>query len=112
MLLRREALELALYTFEYAAADSVVAFLPPATGADGKSVSWAIYFRRADFERALSQPLAATLPAHERLTPAALGRAESDAVERLTTPRAYATSFTAAQDGGAVLVLDPLARSQ
>ena len=113
VLLRREALELALYTFKYGGADTVVALLPPATLASGqKDVNWALYFRRSDFDDALSRPLSQTLPRHDQLTPTALTGREKQTVERLTTPHAYVTSFTQAPDGGVFLELVPLANAQ
>jgi hypothetical protein len=109
VLLRREALELALYTFKYGGADRVVALLPPATLASGqKDVNWAVYFRRSDFAAELSRPLTATLPRHTSVEPRSLSATESQTVERLTTPRSYVTSFTQAPDGGVFLELVPL----
>src|SRR5207248_6497915 len=60
-LLRREALELALYTFKYDHdLQSLVTFMPPALGAPQKGV---LFFRRQDLSVPLEHPLAATLPA-------------------------------------------------
>ena len=81
-LLRRESLELALYTFKYwPDIDAVVAILPPAT----KSKP-AVYFKRSNLEAELSKPLERTLPsrdAHHRLVD---DPAELAAVDRLTPP--------------------------
>ena len=63
-LLRREALELALYTFKYAPnVDSVVACLPPEGTTNG-----VIYLQRKNLTDELSKPLAATLPEHQVLS--------------------------------------------
>ena len=60
-LLRREALELALYTFKYLkGVDSVITFLPPPP--NQKPPSWSVYFRKPDFKQELKQPLRTTLP--------------------------------------------------
>lgn len=105
-LLRREALELALYTFEYdRGVDSVVALLPPPPK---KNVNWSLYFRRSDFRSELSKPLADTLPNDKKLTPTSLGSAERGTVERLTRPRWFTSQFQQLQNGDAILVLDPL----
>ena len=58
--LRREALELALYTFNYVAdIDGVVVLMPPVPGA---KPSHAVFFRPQDVEPSLHQPLVDTLP--------------------------------------------------
>jgi hypothetical protein len=58
--LRREALELALYTFNYVAdIDGVVVLMPPVPGA---KPSHAVFFRPQDVEPSLEHPLVDTLP--------------------------------------------------
>lgn len=107
-LLRREALELALYTFKYVqGVDSVITFLPPPP--NQKPPSWSVYFRKSEFKQELKRPLRATLPAVATPTPATLKPAESDTIERLTRPRWFKSEFQQLQDGSAVLVLDPIA---
>jgi hypothetical protein len=109
-LLRREALELALYTFKYIrGVDSVVAFLPPPPNL--KPPSWSVYFRKSDFKSELKRPLGDTLSEAQTPTPATLKPAESDTIERLTRPRWFKSEFQQLQDGSAVLVLDPLTTS-
>ncbi len=106
-LLRREALELALYTLKYVkGVDSVIAFLPPPPKSD---TNWSLYFRKGDVKDQLSAPLRQTLPAARSLTPG--DRIEADTVERLTRPRWFRSQFQQLQDGDAILVLDPLAAS-
>jgi hypothetical protein len=105
-LLRREALELALYTFKYNEdVDSVTVFLPPPPG--GESPATAVFLRRGDVAPELSKPLRRTL------SPGAppLGQipaAELQALNRITLPRLYQFEYTQAQDLSAVLVLDPV----
>jgi hypothetical protein len=105
-LLRREALELALYTFKYVdGIDSVTVFLPPPPG--GESPATAVFLRRGDVKPELSKPLRRTI------APGAppLGRipaAELQALNRITLPRLYQFEYTQAQDLSAVLVLDPV----
>ncbi len=68
LLLRRESLELALYTFRYVRdVDLVVVFLPPPPG---KDASQAMLYRAKDVKGELNRPLGATLPA-PRLGPTA-----------------------------------------
>ena len=58
--LRREALELALYTFNYVAdIDGVVVLMPPVPG---KKPSHAVFFRPQDVQPSLQNPLVDTLP--------------------------------------------------
>lgn len=109
-LLRREALELALYTFEYdGGVDSVIALLPPPP--KDSTVNWALFFRKSDFRQELSQPLSRTLPQplKGKLSPqSVVGNSDQQTVEKLTRPYWYTSQFQQLQDGNAVLVLDPL----
>jgi hypothetical protein len=108
LLLRREALELALYSFRYLSVDEAVVFLPPRKG---KDPTQALFFRRddRDLRNAVARPLDATLV---RETPSVSGVTRSpDAqlVNTITTSKLFTFSFTQAnQDARAFLVLDPL----
>jgi hypothetical protein len=108
LLLRREALELALYSFKYLGVDDAVVFLPPRKGQDPTQ---ALFFRRqeTDVLNAVQRPLDATLV---RETPSVAGVTRSpDAqlVNTITTPKLFKFSFTQAnQDTRAFLVLDPM----
>jgi hypothetical protein len=98
-LLRRESLELALYTFKYwPEIDAVVAVLPPAA----KS-SPAVYLRRSNFEAELSKPLERTLPSRDVITASSMGAAELATVERLT--RIFPSSFQETPSGRMLLLL-------
>ncbi len=109
LLLRREALELALYTFRYVDdVDQVVVLLPRASGANPDQ---AVLFRRGDVRSELARPLRATLSAR---TPSVAGMAASpDArvVDHVTMPALYRFSLTQAQDASVVLILGPLERA-
>lgn len=104
-LLRREALELALYSFHYVdGADSVLVLLPPR--ADGKAAT-AVFLEKGDVRPELGQPLDQTLTAP--LTPG-VGEIQPDeqrVVERTTRSRLYEYSYLQAQDGSPVMVLTP-----
>lgn len=124
LLLRREALELALYTFHYTNADNVVAFLPPATikpiatatatakpakPAKPQTVTEAIFLRRSDVDPQLAQPLSATLTRTTPLPTTVTSSPDANFVERVTTARLFDFSLTQAnQDNRAFLVLQPL----
>lgn len=100
-LLRRESLELALYTFKYwHGINSVVALLPPLNGTKP-----AVYLRRRAFEDVLSKPLDRTLPTHQRVTGESMSEAEQQRVDRLTADNLYASEFEILPNGRALLVL-------
>ena len=100
---RREALELALYTFKYLdGVDSVVAFLPPVPGSRG---SFILYFRPSDLEAALARPLQETLSEAIPPLPRPLDPPEARTVDGLTVPRVFGFGLQQLQDGTAMLVL-------
>jgi hypothetical protein len=104
-LLRREALELALYSFHYLdGVNSTLVLLPPRP--DGKAAT-AVFLEKGDVRGELRQPLDQTLTA--RLTPA-IGEIPADeqrVVDRTTRSRLYEYSYLQAQDGSPIMVLNP-----
>lgn len=106
LLLQREAIELALYSFhDLKDLDNVVVFMPPPKG---KAPSLALHFRRGDVAGQLARPLRATLPALVP-TPATIERSpEKPFVESLTFGNLFKASLKEAnQDVSVFLVLDP-----
>jgi len=100
--LRREALELALYTFRYVKeAKSVVTFFPPQLG---QSPTVAMLFTKTALSPELSHPLRSTLPAKPPV-PGKLLPSEQRTVDGLT--RFFKYSLQRDQTGGLVLVLAP-----
>jgi len=105
-LLRREALELALYTFKYLPGiNSITVFLPPRP--DGQTAPTAVFFRRGDLGDELRRPLSRTLDAPTPKIGTLKGRDLAN-VNRLTRPHLYQYEYAQAQDGSAILVLDPV----
>lgn len=107
-LLRRQALELALYTFKYVKdVDSVAVFLPPRPDAAAAAAGTSVFLQKSDVKDELRQPLAKTLA---RTVPAIgkMSKVEVAEVDRITEPRLYTYEYQQAQDGSAVLVLDPV----
>jgi hypothetical protein len=104
-LLRREALELALYTLRYVEdKDNVVVFLPPQAGF---RAAYAQFFQRGDYEGLLDEPLETMLVPQPPL-PLEIDATESLIIDRLTLPSFFGYQFTQRPDGLAVLVLiDP-----
>ena len=104
-LLRREALELALYSFRYLdGVDSTLVLLPPR--ADGQAAT-AVFVERSDVRAELDRPLDQTLTAP--LTPS-VGEIQADeqrVIDRTTRSRLYEYSYLQAQDGSPVMVLTP-----
>jgi hypothetical protein len=108
LLLRREALELALYSFRYLGVSETTVFLPPRQGQDP---SEAVFFRRgdADLQGPVSQPLDATLSAQTPSVSSVAKSPDAELVNSITTSKLFKVSFTQAnQDARAFMVLDPL----
>jgi hypothetical protein len=105
-LLRREALELALYTFKYVPGiDSVVALLPPRAGSETRL---AVFFTKDTLEPALDVPLSSTLPVGQgALTPTSLGSFETGVISRYADDKTYAYSYGQAGDGSVYMALEP-----
>jgi hypothetical protein len=104
-LLRREALELGLFTFKYVdSVDTVVVLLPPRP--DGQ-VATTVFLERGDVRSELARPLAETLTAP--LTPGVgeIANDELRAIDRITRSRLYQYGYLQAQDGSFVMVLEP-----
>jgi hypothetical protein len=100
-LLRREALELAMYTFKYSKdVDSVVALLPP----EGQTTG-AIYLKRKNLADELSKPLGETLPQHKFLSYGGMSEVERARVLRLTGNHLYNSRFVQGPNGRTLLVL-------
>jgi hypothetical protein len=121
LLLRREALELALYTFRYISdVDEVVALLPPAPpdkpktkkGAAAATTTTdkptqALFFRPGDLQPQLEIPLGATIPP-QTPRPETIPGPEARRIDALTRGNLFTASFQQGQDQRAYLVLDRL----
>lgn len=104
-LVRREILELALYTFKYVpGVKHIVAFLPPPSGTNP---TYAVYLQKDDLEAQLHTPLARTLASKVPL-PTQITPKEQQAVDALTEAKTYKFGLSQTQQGDAVLVLDPI----
>jgi hypothetical protein len=106
LLLQREALELALYSFhDLKDVDNVVVFMPPPKG---KSPELALHVRRGEVASRLARPLRATLPALVPTLDTIDTSPEKPFVESLTLGNVFKASFKEAnQDASVFLVLDP-----
>jgi hypothetical protein len=129
LLLRREALELALYTFKYeSGVQNVVAILPPghtqqasvltskppASNAKSatKPVDIAVLFVRDELKPWLNAPLKNTFP--EQFPPSVpdlplwRNTEEAGLVDQITAHGLFTERLVQAQDGSNLIVLDPL----
>jgi hypothetical protein len=104
-LVRREILELALYTFKYVkGVKQIVAFMPPPAGTQP---SYVVYLQKTDLAAQLKRPLTRTLTPKVPL-PAKITPGEQLRIDGLTQPRIYKFGISQTQQGDAVLVLAPL----
>jgi hypothetical protein len=125
LLLRREALELALYTFKYiSGVQTVVAILPPGhttqasctgicpkphTASSTKPLNIALAFDHSELQPWLDRPLRETLP--EPLPPSVTEMSnapEAELVSVITAHGLFSEHTEQAQDGSNLLVLNPL----
>jgi hypothetical protein len=116
LLLKREALELALYTFRYADdVDMVVALLPPSPPKARQEQQTAgqlppfpaMFFRPGDLRGELGVPLESTLPAAPpRPEQIDLKKPEFKRIDALTRGNSFTASFQQGQDASLFLVLD------
>jgi hypothetical protein len=127
LLLRREALELALYTFKYlTGTNTVVAILPPghqtqgcvgicpkparSTSAKVTPVNLAVAFDRSELQPWLDRPLRQTLPEPLPPTVSQMSTApEAELVSILTAHGLFSEHTEQAQDGASVIILNPQA---
>jgi hypothetical protein len=127
LLLRREALELALYTFKYVSGtDNVVAILPPghtaptptlskkppkagASATASKPVDIAVLFERQELAPLLKHPLSQLLPEQTPPTVSQMAHApEAGLVVSATSRGLFSEQLQQAQDGSNLIVLNPL----
>lgn len=121
LLLKREALELALYTFKYiSGADTVVAILPPGRAgcvglcpkppdqASTTKVDLALAFDHSELQPWLDRPLRSALPEPLPPTVSQMERApEAELVSVITAHGLFQEREEQAQDGSSVVVLSP-----
>ena len=102
LLLRREALELALYSFHYLNVNNVVALLPPAPGQRPQN---AVFFQRGEFQKVLGHPISQVLPSPPPSMRGLNDSPQGKLISQVTAPSVYCFSFQQAQDLSAFLVL-------
>jgi hypothetical protein len=104
-LLRRQALELSLYTLKYVeSAEAVMVWMPPT--AKGQSDSGTVFLTRNELADELRRPLREVLPTRAPRA-GTLSELEQGHILRLTAPYTYQVKAEAAPDGTPVLFLTP-----
>jgi hypothetical protein len=109
LLLRREALELSLYTFKHLPEiNTVVSLLPPVPRGEGQPPQGlAVWFERRHLANALSQPMSVTLPEPPPYLQGDINGNEAATINRLTELRFFNSSFEQLPTQGVVLNLEP-----
>jgi hypothetical protein len=107
-LVRREALELALYTFKYVpGTQTVLAFVPPPPGLSNPPKKF-IVLRREDVGSYLDRPLPQTIGPSRRITPKDLSGKEKSFVDAATVSHLFELNQTQQlPDGTLALLLAP-----
>src|SRR5206468_1270506 len=105
LLARREALQVALYSFAYLGFERVVVLLPPRPGDDHPVT--ALLFRRHDLAPLLAKPLRTTISPKPPTVSQLDGRVGAR-LDRLTAPYFYAVDYVSAPgDAAPVVTLSP-----
>jgi hypothetical protein len=104
-LLRREGLELALYTFKYVSGVSSVVVLLPQD--NPQLPPTAVFLERSNVGSELSRPLEETLTAPIVPDIGGISADEQTTIDRLTRPHLYSYQYDSAQDGSPIMVLTP-----
>jgi hypothetical protein len=116
-MLRRESLELALYSFKHLdGLDSVVVLIPPNLGNPDDpedDTQTAVFFQKGELQRELNRPLAQTLAVGRptRVATRQMNPVDQLTVDRLTWPRLFLYDFQIAPSGAWGMVLAPALRS-
>jgi hypothetical protein len=104
-LVRREALEAALYTFKFVpSVDSVLAYMPPAPNSTTSEV---LFLEKDALKDQLKQPLNKTLPLATPPLPDAEDLQEAATIDKLTLKNVFSYEYQPIETGGALIVLDP-----
>jgi hypothetical protein len=105
-LLRREALELALYAFKYMdGVKNVIALLPPPASANQSPN--AVFVEKGDFKDELSRPLTDTIGKPDAESLVEVPELETIRVDRLTLPFVFDYQFAGLPNQTAALLLAP-----
>lgn len=108
MLMRREAVELSLYAFNYLPElETVVSLLPPVPREGQAPQTFAIWFQRRHLQNMLGKPISQVLPEQPPFAVGDLSQGEAEMVNKLTETRLFTSSFEQLPTQGVVLNLEP-----
>ena len=109
---RREALELALYTFHYLPeADQVLVFLPPPPGATQNDPTFhrAVFLPRSALSSVLAVPLKVSLPPEDKkIIPGGMPAVQARLIEAVTASQTFHYDLQQAGDQSVLVLLSPL----
>ena len=105
-LVRREALELALYTFKYVpSVNAMIAYMPPVPGAKTFTM---LYLERSNLQPELARPLTKTLPLATPPLPTSPDPLEKKTIDNLTLPVEFSfIQYKNLGDGTQALIISP-----
>ncbi len=105
-LVRREALELALYTFKYVPkVNAMIAYIPPDAGTSRITL---LYLERSNLQAELDKPISQTLPLATPPLPTSPDSQEKQTIDRLTKPVEFSLiQYKALGDGTQALIISP-----
>jgi hypothetical protein len=104
-LVRREALEIALYTFKYVpSVHSIMAFMPPPPGDPPQTM---LFLERDGLSEQLAKPLRKTLSLATPPLPSSPDNAEAATVDKLTLPIEYGFQYAGLANKTFALILIP-----
>jgi hypothetical protein len=104
-LVRREALEIALYTFKFVPSiNAVLAYMPPPPG---QAPTTLLFLERSGLAKQLSEPLRKTLPLAAPPLPTSPDTKESSTIDKLTLPVEYGFQYQLLPDKTQALILTP-----
>jgi hypothetical protein len=104
-LVRREALEIALYTFKFVPSiNGVLAYMPPPPG---QAPTTLLFLERSGLSKQLSEPIRKTLPLATPPLPTSADTAESGTIDKLTLPIEYGFQFQLLPNKTQAIILTP-----
>jgi len=104
-LVRREALEAALYTFKFVpSVDTVLAYMPPGPNSTTSEV---LFLEKDALKEQLKQPIEKTLPLKTPPLPDAEDLAEAETIDKLTLKHIFDYEYQPIETGGALIILNP-----
>ena len=104
-LVRREALEIALYTFKFVPSiNGVLAYMPPPPG---QAPTTLLFLERSGLSKQLSEPIRKTLPLAAPPLPSSPDTSESGTIDKLTLPIEYGFQFQLLPNKTQAIILTP-----